>query len=279
MGNTPPTYYYKAATWTYSSSTWTRTDLNQLSGQSPAHNHAFAYALNDSGLIVGGSTSDAVGSCPVFAVKAVYWNGSNTAVALPTLGSDVRSYAYSVNNNGVVVGWSEDNSSTPVRRAFRYDVGGSIYDLNDYIPFDDTDWEIVEAHDINDAGWIVGVAKASQDNDELRAVLLVPQPRCTGDLNGDGTIDGADLGLLLGLWGPVVCNDSADFDESGDIDGGDLGVLLGAWGDCSAPLLEEENPVEVLMDGQGLDTIEEFVDWLLQMEFPMMKAWLLNALG
>jgi len=49
-----------------------------------------------------------------------------------------------------------------------------------------------------------------------------------GDLNGDGMVGGADLGLLLGAWGP--CRGCpADFDGDGDVDGADLGLLLGAW--------------------------------------------------
>lgn len=53
-----------------------------------------------------------------------------------------------------------------------------------------------------------------------------------GDLNGDGVIDGADLGLLLAQWG--VCPESAepcegDLDGNGEVDGADLGVLLANW--------------------------------------------------
>ena len=47
-----------------------------------------------------------------------------------------------------------------------------------------------------------------------------------GDLNGDGSADGADLGLLLGAWGTPG---PGDLDGSGIVDGGDLGLLLGAW--------------------------------------------------
>ncbi len=48
-----------------------------------------------------------------------------------------------------------------------------------------------------------------------------------GDLNGDGIVDGADLGLLLAAWGsgdPV-----ADLSGDGTVDGADLGLLLSAW--------------------------------------------------
>ena len=51
------------------------------------------------------------------------------------------------------------------------------------------------------------------------------------DLNGDGTVDGADLGLLLGAWGPCPGSPCpADLNGDGTVDGADLGLLLGAWG-------------------------------------------------
>ncbi|MBL9150698.1 MAG: proprotein convertase P-domain-containing protein [Phycisphaerae bacterium] len=54
---------------------------------------------------------------------------------------------------------------------------------------------------------------------------------CLGDLSGDGQVDGADLGQLLGAWGPCTgCN--ADLTGDGVIDGGDLAIVLGAWGSC-----------------------------------------------
>lgn len=51
-----------------------------------------------------------------------------------------------------------------------------------------------------------------------------------GDLNGDGRVSGADLGLLIGGWG--VCSDPAcpgDLNEDGLINGADLGLLFGYW--------------------------------------------------
>lgn len=46
------------------------------------------------------------------------------------------------------------------------------------------------------------------------------------DLDGDGRVDGADLGLMLVGWGS---GGPADLDGSGTVDGGDLGLLLVAW--------------------------------------------------
>jgi len=56
-------------------------------------------------------------------------------------------------------------------------------------------------------------------------------PRCPPDFNDDGIVDGADLGTLLGQWGPCVLCD-ADLNDDGIVDGNDLGSLLGAWGPC-----------------------------------------------
>jgi hypothetical protein len=52
---------------------------------------------------------------------------------------------------------------------------------------------------------------------------------CPADLDGSGTVDGADLGQLLASWG---AGGPADFDGSGSVDGADLGSLLAAWGAC-----------------------------------------------
>lgn len=53
---------------------------------------------------------------------------------------------------------------------------------------------------------------------------------CPGDLNGDGKVDGGDLGLMLGAWG--TSDPAADLNGDGKVDGGDLGLLLGLFGDC-----------------------------------------------
>lgn len=53
---------------------------------------------------------------------------------------------------------------------------------------------------------------------------VAPTP---GDLNGDGVVDGADLGIMLGNWGSAG---AGDLDGNGVVDGADLGALLGLWG-------------------------------------------------
>ena len=58
---------------------------------------------------------------------------------------------------------------------------------------------------------------------------LVPDTcQRVGDINGDGVVDGADLGLLLGAWG--LTGGLADLNADARVDGADLGILLGNWG-------------------------------------------------
>ena len=60
------------------------------------------------------------------------------------------------------------------------------------------------------------------------AVLLVPigSPE---DLDGNGTVEAADLTILLADWG--ACDGCpADLDGDGSVGGGDLAALLAAWG-------------------------------------------------
>jgi len=50
------------------------------------------------------------------------------------------------------------------------------------------------------------------------------------DLDCDGAVDGADMGLLLGTWDTAgELAPSPDLDGSGLVDGGDLGLLIAAW--------------------------------------------------
>lgn len=54
---------------------------------------------------------------------------------------------------------------------------------------------------------------------------------CLGDLNSDGTVNGQDLGIVVGSWGAGAMS-PADLNQDGVVNGLDLGVLLGSWGAC-----------------------------------------------
>lgn len=65
--------------------------------------------------------------------------------------------------------------------------------------------------------------------DPMTASVSVPVPAVpalVGDLDGSGTVDGADLGGLLAAWG---ISGATDLNNSGTTDGGDLTMLLANW--------------------------------------------------
>ncbi|RLS23206.1 MAG: hypothetical protein DWH71_01210 [Planctomycetota bacterium] len=55
---------------------------------------------------------------------------------------------------------------------------------------------------------------------------FVDLPVILGDIDGNGVVNGADLGLQLGAWGTAG---PGDLNGDGIVNGPDLGVLLGAW--------------------------------------------------
>ncbi|MFM8641115.1 MAG: choice-of-anchor tandem repeat NxxGxxAF-containing protein [Planctomycetota bacterium] len=90
----------------------------------------------------------------------------------------------------------------------------------------ETGWFVTNLQDNNPA------SATGTDYSLVRARVFAPPPACPADLTGDGQVDGADLGALLGAWGPCSGSCPADLTGDGQVDGADLGALLGAWGPC-----------------------------------------------
>ncbi len=69
------------------------------------------------------------------------------------------------------------------------------------------------------------VVEAAVDGVGILSLECLP-PGVFGDLNGDGVVDGADLGLLLQNWGQPGLG---DLNGDGIVDGADIGLLLNNW--------------------------------------------------
>lgn len=91
----------------------------------------------------------------------------------------------------------------------------------------------VQAHAVSSDGWIVGDGWVALPGGgaEYHGFLLKPIT-CVGDIDGSCSVNGADLGILLGAWscGSPCPSCLADLNRDGLINGSDLGILLGAWG-------------------------------------------------
>jgi len=75
---------------------------------------------------------------------------------------------------------------------------------------------------------IVGTARTPAGTEGFILDLPRPKPNCPADLNDDGSVNAADLSILLGGWGTPV----GDIDGDGTTNAADLTLLLGAWGPC-----------------------------------------------
>ncbi|MFO0828324.1 MAG: hypothetical protein U0572_09250 [Phycisphaerales bacterium] len=66
--------------------------------------------------------------------------------------------------------------------------------------------------------------------DTVLDIVAAPVATLSPDLNGDGKVNGIDLGMLLAAWGPcpgIGC--PADLTGDFTVDAADLSILLGAW--------------------------------------------------
>ena len=65
-------------------------------------------------------------------------------------------------------------------------------------------------------------------SDHLLIICDVRKPSGpAGDLDGDGLVNGSDLGILLAAWD--TDSEIADLDGDGIVDGRDLGLMLVDW--------------------------------------------------
>ncbi len=87
--------------------------------------------------------------------------------------------------------------------------------------------------DFSDHPWVYAEVDlldlATQTTSESIVRLAIPADGPCFDLDGDGVVDGADVGLLLNNWGG---SGTGDINGDGIVDAADLGLLLSNWGDC-----------------------------------------------
>jgi hypothetical protein len=59
---------------------------------------------------------------------------------------------------------------------------------------------------------------------------IVATPPLIGDFDGNGSVGGGDLGILLAVWGPIACGSPYDLNNDCVINGADLADFLTRWG-------------------------------------------------
>lgn len=86
--------------------------------------------------------------------------------------------------------------------------------------------------DVSQLRTVRQIGSRENGNSSFRPTLTVTYEEGSGDIpgdfNGDGLVNGADVGLLLVAWG-ICPGCPEDLDGNGIVNGGDIGLLLVNW--------------------------------------------------
>jgi probable HAF family extracellular repeat protein len=165
------------------------------------HPYSEAMNLNDSGQVVGWSyTLPATPQDPPRGRAFLYDTkeaGEARLQPLDPLPGDLYSRARDIDESGLVVGWSRNDTGANQEQQFSAVLweAGHVKDLNDLIPAD-SGWKLTDAYSISERGQIVG---SGFKGDELQAFLLTPDTtppelRLPDDIAAEATSkDGAEV--------------------------------------------------------------------------------------
>lgn len=221
------------------------------------------YGINDSGNVVGWVYFDVDDLTIGCDVTAAFWEDStdDAPIDLSAYINDALSRAFAINDASPpeVVGSNEQTNDATL---WTYGSPWTALNLNnsgspDYaIPeCSDDEWDVYEAHDNNDDGWIVAFGSRVVGMTTEQHVLLLTPIGCPWDVNEDESIDEYDLAAIIASAGAcvpaVICRGDIDFDCDVDRDDGIL--LLIYLNECpSDPCPCEFGESMAMTQGGGL---------------------------
>ena len=191
----------------------------------------------DGALVEGGEVTTQYGSLGVMMnsvrVSAFIYGGNNYGAGFATEDNQAQVFTFTepVKAVGIV-------NTSPDKDLVRFfsgpdGTGALLFSFNDQqdLPLNFNIDRFVGG--IADAGVTIGSFVLSNKSGDLELDELIfaiaDPPTCPADFNGDGSVDAADLSVLLGSWNQVG---AADLDGSGIVSAADLAILLAAWGAC-----------------------------------------------
>jgi probable HAF family extracellular repeat protein len=187
---------------------------------------AYAFDVNSRGQVVGWSYTQGRSAFRPF----LYADGVTTALPIP---GGIEGFANAINERGDVVGFIRPLIGSG--RAALW-TGGEAVHLNDLID-PASGWDLLEAHDINESGWIVG--RGLLDGHGFRAFRMRPPVALPTDSDADGLSDEQEA--VIGT-DPAV----ADTDGDGLLDGTEVQMAQGTG--CPDPLVADSDG-DSLLDG------------------------------
>ena len=230
----------RAAIWRENTKTGAWTESLPLTGQ-PGNLQGYGEVSgsnSDGSIIVGlatGDTDDSSGAFILRDSKNLDLVGLLPPQAQPVVGGLIDT----TEDGDVMVGFQREGFGGFQRfRATIWTPDAGYQELKPYLNalganIPDT-FTLAVANSISDDGRVIcgwGYEDVFFFQEAWVVVLPGADTPCPADLNGDGIVDGGDLGLLLAAWG--TADEIADIDGSGDVNGADLGLILAAWGACA----------------------------------------------
>jgi probable HAF family extracellular repeat protein len=195
----------------------TITDLGVPSGETGS----YGLNINDLGVVVGTSP----------ATKAYVWRPTSGWLRLPDAG--FKASAYDINNAGWIVGWIDQAPWETVPAV--WSPSGQLFNIAALVDqnrfYFSNDFSIPIAISENNLIVVRGYDFTVSGDPVVIIFRVGIEDNCPADLDGDNSVGGDDLGIMLGAWGPAPGN-AADLDGNGAVDADDLGRLLAAWGPC-----------------------------------------------
>jgi probable HAF family extracellular repeat protein len=134
--------------------------------------YSTAEQINNEGTIVGAARTLTDGTT----FFASIWDTSGNQTFLNN-NTDFASKAWSLNDDGVIVGYEQDAKSAAARRAFVVLDGMNMIDLNTLVDLSGTGLvTLTEAYDVNANGDIVGVGITASGEERAFILTAVPVP-------------------------------------------------------------------------------------------------------
>lgn len=186
--------------------------------------------------VIVGNLRDAPTSPPgaafVFVRSAGVWSMQQQLVTIAAQAADAFGWSVAIEGDHAVVGaYLADAGAVNGGRASIFTLDSDTWVesgmLTPSMPIANSGF----AFDVAIGGDVAVIGRSYLNGSTPAFVSYLHDP---ADVNGDGSIDGADLGVLLSSWGlcgPADGPDGClgDVNGSGTVDGTDLGVVLGGW--------------------------------------------------
>lgn len=178
----------------------------------PGHTVSIGEDVNDAGTVCGRSRK-VIGSAPD-EWRAVLWRLDGSIEVLPSPPGMPNTFALALNDAEIVAGQASAQEAPWTGVIW---IAGNVFLVSD-LPLVGGGF-VSDVTELNDVGQLLRGGSA---------LILTPNLTSPADLDGDCSVNGADVAKLLAEWGPREWS-VADVNGDGAVNGFDLAIVLGEW--------------------------------------------------